>query len=91
MGIAELLGIVLGSDLITGVVTHLLTRRKYKVDTTDTETSVLQREITFLSERLEMLNTQLNSAVEREIQNIKTIAELQQEIANLKNKDIEEQ
>lgn len=89
MGVFEILGIVLGSDVITAVVTHFLTRKRYNVDTTDAETAVLQREITFLSERLEMLNTQLNSAVEREIQNIKTIAELQQEIANLKNKDIE--
>lgn len=89
MGIFEILGIILGSDLITGLVTHFLTRKKYKVETTDTETTVLQREITFLSERLEMLNKQLTEAVEREIQNIKTIAELQQEIINLKTKDID--
>ena len=85
MDVFGLLGIVLGSDLITGLVTHLLTKRKYKAETSDIETNVFQKEISFLSERLEMLNTQLNNAVEKDIQNMKTIAQLQQQIIDLQS------
>jgi len=79
---------IISTDIISIIVTHLLTKRRYKAETNDIETNVFQKEITFLSERLEMLNKQLNEAVEKDIQNIKTIAELKKQIADLENEKL---
>ena len=91
MGIIECIAAIIGSDVVVGIVTHLLARKKYKIENTDAETQVLQREIEFLSQRLEKVNVQLNKAVEEEIKHIKQIAKLEKELAFLKeNKIIEE-
>lgn len=79
----DVISIVVSSGVLTSVITHLLTRRKFKVETDGAENDVLINEINFLSQRQELLQTQLTEAMARELDKMKKIAELNETIARL--------
>ena len=80
----EVLSIVLGSGIASSLVTHILTKRKRGIEDEGAEDDVLMKEIQFLTERQNMLNTQLNDAMKRELEHMGKISELSATIDGLK-------
>ena len=76
----EVLSIVLGSGIASSLVTHILTKRKRGIEDEGAEDDVLMKEIQFLTERQNLLNTQLNEAMKRELEHMTKISELSQTI-----------
>ena len=85
----EVLSIVLGSGIASSLVTHILTKRKRGIEDEGAEDDVLMKEIQFLTERQNMLNTQLNEAMKRELEHMSKISELSATIEGLK-REVEE-
>ena len=85
----EVLSIVLSSGIASSLVTHILTKRKRGIEDEGAEDDVLMKEIQFLTERQNMLNTQLNDAMKRELEHMTKISELSATIEGLK-REVEE-
>ena len=85
----EVLSIVLSSGILSSIVTHILTKRKRGIEDEGAEDDVLIKEIQFLTERQNLLNTQLNEAMKRELEHMSKISELSATIEGLK-REIEE-
>ena len=82
MGVGEIIGIVLGSDVVVFVLTQIFNRKHKKTEDKQLDIEVLQSEIEFLSNRCETLNQQLNAAVEKVVELQHKIMELSGEIEN---------
>lgn len=79
----EVLSIMLSSGIVSSIVTHFLTKKRRSIENEGAEDDVLIKEINFLTERQNMLNTQLNEAMKRELEHMKKISELSQTIEDM--------